>query len=139
MSVDWSLEWDDYNDCCGVVIIHSFPTYSDSFYIDPFDPDNTSCDWNDLSSKQKECLKITLKKEVTRVVSRNPYKGMFQVVLESWQNTRFSKVLKDCDFKCKQTFINPNTSSKLFLYTLLSRQPKKDRVKRKFGRGERNA
>lgn len=130
----WSLDCNEYDDCCGINVIFGFPQRNENFTEADYDYDDDDGNWHKLSATQRQELKDIIKKGVNDKVKFFYNKGMFQIILNNWQNRRFGSVVKSCGFKMKQSFVNPNTDNKLFFYFLLCRQPtKKSTLKRKFG------
>lgn len=133
--MNWNLDVEEYPDCCGVVVICNFPHEEEYFDEAPYNGDDEG-NYRRLSMQQKQELKEVITKDIKQKIDHWFNKGMFQIILNNWQNRRFGGVVKSLGFKMKQTLINPNTDNKLFYYHLITRQPnKKSNLKRKFGNG----
>lgn len=111
----WSLEVDCFPNCCGVDVICGFPEQIENL--------------NKITIKDIE-------KEIRSIIKRSNKRGILQITLNSLQNRQLGKLVKEFGFKVKHSFYNPNTSNRVYLYTLVINQPKKvvKKVKKKFGR-----
>lgn len=132
--MNWNLDTEEYPDCCGVIVICNFPHQEEYFDDAPYnDLSDDDGNYHRLSMQQKQKLKDCITRSIKSKIDYWYAKGMFQVILNNWQNRRFGAVVKSLGFKMKQSLINPNTDNKLFYYHLVVRQPgKKSLRKRKF-------